>query len=556
VPWEETDQYIRSGHRSPEEFQPDSLRTVVLSEDEDIKAVIGKPKGKDSMEIQSYLFDRSKGWTLEKAKTWFEKHHKSETVREHVSVVLPFKVLEKIVDKPLRIRGIAITTGMSRNFNIYTPEELQSFADRLVSAPVYTEHVAVPNAVGKIVKTEWDGKNLWYEAEVYDEETAEKIRKGLIRHVSVGADYETIDVLDGKIPHGLHNAELSLVAVPGIPETNIQVLEKLQVKEQNFEPIIAGEYVLGFYQDTDAFLPEHFSTIWLDKENGVLAIVGKLRAEPETQRVQSIFFSKEKMWDENKIRDWLLMHPHYMAPAGVSAFLQTSLKEREKMSDKRFLERVWTRQYINDLEDSAFAVILPGGTKEDGKTTPRTLRKFPYKNRNGKVDLPHLRNANSRVPQSEIPEEQKNEAMAVLGRVKKKLGIGMSAEEAKVVEEAEQEEPEEIEFEVEPEPTMDELIASLEDIVNQIDDTIEALTVRIEKLEKAFGEKPQNGDSVTESLLKSPKQTIPVKNVERMIQDVLPSPMVERSWGFGPQRLCQELRGVVLKLRGSGKQDE
>ena len=402
MPWEETDQYIRSGHRSPEEFQLDSLRTIVLSEDEGISAVVGKLKGKDTMEIQSYLFDRSKGWTLEKAKAWFSQHHKDETLREHVSAILPFKVLEKIVDKPLRIRGIAITAGMSRNFNIYTPEELQSFADKLVSAPVYTEHVAVPNAVGKIVKTEWDGKNLWYEAEVYDEETAEKIRKGLIRHVSVGADYETIDVLDGKIPHGLHNAELSLVAVPGMPETNIQVLEKLQVKEQDFEPIIAGEYVLGFCQDAAAFLPEHFSTVWLDKENGVLAIVGKLRVEPETKRVQSIFFSKEKMWDENKIRDWLLMHPQYMAPAGASASLQMPLRERGKMSDKRLLERVWTRRYINDLPDSAFAVILPGGTTEDGKTTPRNLRKFPYKNRNGKVDLPHLRNANTRVPQSEI----------------------------------------------------------------------------------------------------------------------------------------------------------
>jgi len=555
VPWEETDQYIRSGHRSPREFQLDSLRTIVLSEDEGISAVVGKLKGNDTMEIQSYLFDRSKGWTLEKAKAWFSQHHKDETLREHVSAILPFKVLEKIVDKPLRIRGIAITAGMSRNFNIYTPEELQSFADKLVSAPVYTEHVAVPNAVGKIVKTEWDGKNLWYEAEVYDEETAEKIRKGLIRHVSVGADYETIDVLDGKIPHGLHNAELSLVAVPGMPETNIQVLEKLQVKEQNFEPIITGEYVLGFCQDAAAFLPEHFSTVWLDKENGVLAIVGKLRVEPETKRVQSIFFSKEKMWDENKIRDWLLMHPQYMAPAGASASLQTPLREREKMSDKRLLERVWTRRYINDLPDSAFAVILPGGTKENGKTTPRNLRKFPYKNRNGKVDLPHLRNANARVPQSEIPEEQKNKAMTVLGRVKKKLGIGMPAEEAKVVEQAEPEEPEEIEFEVEPEPTMDELIVSLEDIVNQIGDTIEKLTVRIEKLEKSFAEKPQNGDSVTESLLKNPKQMVPVSNAVRMIQNVLPSPMVERSWGFGPQRLCQELRGVVLKLRGRAKQN-
>jgi hypothetical protein len=39
--------------------------------------------------------------------------------------------------------------------------------------------------------------------------------------VSIGADYERLDVVDGKVPQGLHNAELSLVAVPGIPEANI-----------------------------------------------------------------------------------------------------------------------------------------------------------------------------------------------------------------------------------------------------------------------------------------------------------------------------------------------
>ncbi len=87
-----------------------------------------------------------------------------------------------------------------------------------------------------MTKTEWDGQNLLYEAEVYDEDTAAKIRKGLIRHVSVGADYETIDLVNGKVPHGLYNAEMSLVAVPGVSETNIQILEKLHLKEQEFEP--------------------------------------------------------------------------------------------------------------------------------------------------------------------------------------------------------------------------------------------------------------------------------------------------------------------------------
>jgi hypothetical protein len=169
-------------------------------------------------------------------KTPEEQGKERQTViRGYVNVILPFQVLERIVDKPLRIRGIAMTAGMSRNFNIYTPEELQNFAQKLVSAPVYIEHVAVPNAVGKVTKTEWDGANLWYEAEIYDDEVAEKIRKGLIQHVSVGADYERIDILNGKVPHGLHNAELSLVAVPGIPETNIHVLESLSREQAKAE---------------------------------------------------------------------------------------------------------------------------------------------------------------------------------------------------------------------------------------------------------------------------------------------------------------------------------
>jgi len=157
--------------------------------------------------------------------------------------------------------------------------------------------------------------------------------------VSVGADYETIDVLDGKVPHGLHNAELSLVAVPGIPETNIQVLEKLQrdkaseslplkaaalvddFRLDGREYITPGEYILGFHRDPYAFMPEHFSTVWLDRENGVLALIGRLRQEPEKRRIQAILFQREK-WDEPKIRDWFLLHPHYLiestsAPTGI-----------------------------------------------------------------------------------------------------------------------------------------------------------------------------------------------------------------------------------------------
>jgi hypothetical protein len=104
-----------------------------------------------------------------------------------------------------------------------------------------------------------------------------------------------------------------------------------EIKEQAFEPIMAGEYILGFHQDASAFLPEHFTTVWLDRENGILSIMGKPRQQPEAQRTQAIFFSKEKMWDQIKIRDWLSLHPDYM----ISASSQ-NLPNKSDFSEKLF----------------------------------------------------------------------------------------------------------------------------------------------------------------------------------------------------------------------------
>jgi hypothetical protein len=159
--------------------------------------------------------------------------------REHLASILPFKVLESVADKPLRIGGVAMAVGMSRNFNVYTPEELQAFADKLVNAPVYIEHVAVDSAAGKVTKCTYDSASrcLLYEAEIYDQTISDKIRNGLIQHVSVGADYDALDVVDAKVPHGLFNPELSLVAVPGIPETNVQVLEHLATDKRVVESL-------------------------------------------------------------------------------------------------------------------------------------------------------------------------------------------------------------------------------------------------------------------------------------------------------------------------------
>lgn len=57
---------------------------------------------------------------------------------------------------------------------------------------------------------------------------------------------------------------------------------------------------------------------------------------------------------------------------------------------------------INDLPDSAFLHVEAGGKKDDtGKTEPRSLRHLPYKTAEGGIDLPKLRNALSRLGQSD-----------------------------------------------------------------------------------------------------------------------------------------------------------
>lgn len=107
------------------------------------------------------------------------------------------------------------------------------------------------------------------------------------------------------------------------------------------------------------------------------------------------------------------------AEGGKGMGLFDQIKTRLGMGAKA----VWTTAYINNLPDSAFAYIEPGGTKEDGKTTPRSLRHFPHHNASGAIDMPHLRNAMSRMMQSPFGDNAK----AHLTMHAKAEGVGAAA---------------------------------------------------------------------------------------------------------------------------------
>jgi PBSX family phage portal protein len=65
--------YHRARVVDPGKFQSDSLRTIWISQNEGIKAIVGRLKNATKTTIQAYLFDKTK-WTTAKAKQWLKDH--------------------------------------------------------------------------------------------------------------------------------------------------------------------------------------------------------------------------------------------------------------------------------------------------------------------------------------------------------------------------------------------------------------------------------------------------------------------------------------------------
>lgn len=117
-------------------------------------------------------------------------------------------------------------------------------------------------------------------------------------------------------------------------------------------------------------------------------------------------------------------NPYALIPPDAIKHLE-AMGDEPPASLQEALKATWDTAYVNNLPDSAFAVVLDGGKKDsDGKTVPRDLRKLPHHNADGSVDLPHLRNALARAPQTDMPAAAHAEAQAHLEAHAKAEGIG------------------------------------------------------------------------------------------------------------------------------------
>ena len=182
---------------------------------------------------------------------------------------------------------------------------------------------------------------------------------------------------------------------------------------------ITEKYIRLRQKEPSLFEKGSLRTITLSK--GVKAIVGKMKGK-KTTTIQSLLFDK-KVFSTKTAKAWVKTHANKFSEQKIIKVKAKMdlVKMLNQISDVHFAENGrWPKKSINDLPDSSFAIILPGGKKDkDGKTVPRNLRKLPYKDMKGKVDLPHLRNALARVnqPKTGLTPIQRSKAKLLLGKL-------------------------------------------------------------------------------------------------------------------------------------------
>ncbi|MGQ9686268.1 MAG: hypothetical protein ACUVT2_08195, partial [Thiobacillaceae bacterium] len=75
MPWEQTENEIRHRVRDPNDFEPDSFRTIALQPDRPrVFAIVGRLKGETKTTIQALRFPKEDGWTVAKAQQWVKQH--------------------------------------------------------------------------------------------------------------------------------------------------------------------------------------------------------------------------------------------------------------------------------------------------------------------------------------------------------------------------------------------------------------------------------------------------------------------------------------------------
>jgi HK97 family phage prohead protease len=292
---------------------------------------------------------------------------------------------------------------------------------------------AHPVATPEVARETADG--LWIEAEFHSDPESQRIRglvaerlaRGKSMGLSIGYEAKGFDFaeMDGRQVRRLLDIglmEVSLVMVPADPQARLSRVKQADDKAEGKPWDIVerdGEFCvvnsttgrsMGCHP-TRAEAENHRRALYANVEDAgagaAEAKVGARLSRASRGHIQAAITALQALLGEDD-----------------AAAAADDGKAADGTGDTE-TRATWTQAYVNDLPDSAFAVILPGGKKDgEGKTTPRSLRKLPHHNADGGLDMAHLRNALSREPQADMPDAAHRTASAHLAGHARGAGVG------------------------------------------------------------------------------------------------------------------------------------
>lgn len=199
--------------------------------------------------------------------------------------------------------------------------------------------------------------------------------------------------IEGDIRLFLHHDPETITDGQDHDSVNIELLE-FCLSNLDMLPVF-GQKGVETKKSIKAHLIEHVQALGYTYDDA------KRKLDQEIERGKKFGNEKTKTWHIEPGNPERVVHEPIQYPADF-------LERAEEAEIEKSEGAKWTTKFINDLPDSSFAVVEKGGEKdEEGKTVPRTYRHLPFKGPDGKVDLPHLRNALARMNQikAESPED-------------------------------------------------------------------------------------------------------------------------------------------------------
>jgi len=430
---------------------------------------------------------------------------------------------------------------------VFLEDELEKSAETLVDKPLFLDHWRPLN--GKVLGARYEDGALEYIAELNDEDVLRMIRDGQIKHASVQFEWKILEQVDGVAPRGLSFQHLSLLKdmEPGDPRSTVELWESIARQLKEAKRLAPPNPQTG--SETEK------------KEESKLS---EQIVEPSIEdRVKGLEQSIDNIYSKiaevegvltAKIETLLTLVPHV-----------ESTKEAE-----------WTAEYINDLDDDCFAYIEPGGEKdEQGKTTPRSLRHFPYKNAQGNLSPDHVRNGLARLGQ-ELGDWATADAKA---QIKKRLcatakELEIESEVCGLEEQAGEKPPKAGEPKTDKERLIahfgEETATKLLDLIGEeaykllppkgtkvqqaqeqqggeLKETIEALKAQIQVLEgqkATLQEELEKAKKLGEAIITS--TITPPSDILKEIKRLLPE-RVPMAWGHHYHELWRNLRNIIKK---------